>query len=196
MWTNILTNKIALPLVIIMIFGVAGATAADKRLEKGAFGVKAGWIAATDFSMNWKEPQPNSTDYTTKIGLYAGVFYDIPIMHRLLLSPAIDLLDINVVGDRQWMIDISLGVKRVLHLRGSSVAVKPGIAIGYAYLADFRPMKSTEYTTWKVLVETAFLASKHYSYILELSVTNTDGGNSEVDVDANPIIGLRFGVAY
>jgi len=32
-----------------MLFGVIGAAAADKRLEKGAFGVKAGWIAATDF---------------------------------------------------------------------------------------------------------------------------------------------------
>ena len=46
------------------------------------------------------------------------------------------------------------------------------------------------------MVETAFLASKHYSYILELSVTNTDGGNTEVDVETNPIIGLRFGVTY
>ncbi len=179
-----------------MLFGVAGAVAADKRLERGAFGIKAGWIAATDFSMNWKVPRPNSTDYTTKVGLYAGVFYDIPIMHRLLLSPAIDLLDINVVDERQWMIDVSLGIKRVLHRRGSSVAVKPGIAIGYAYLAEFRPMKKTEYMTWKVLVEAAFLVNKRYSYVLEFSVTGTDGGNSEVDVETNPIIGLRFGVAY
>jgi len=114
-----------------------------------------------------------------------------------MLSPAVDLLDINVVDDRQWMIDVSLGIKRVLHLRGSSVAVKPGIAIGYAYLAEFLPLDATEYMTWKVLVETAFLVSKRYSYIFEFSVTGTDGGgNSEVDVDANPIVGLRFGVAY
>ena len=171
-------------------FIFSSANAMDKRIRHGGAGFKAGLINKTTFLID-------NIEYESKFGLTAGVFFDVALIRKTKLSFAFDFHDINVMNDRQWMIDVSVGLKPTIYNERGRTAIKPGIAGGFGYMFDVGKIESTTYITIKYLTEFMFLVDEKYSYLIEFSVMDTfNGGNNDIDVSFNPSVSLRLGVMY
>ena len=75
------TNLFGLAAIICICLGFAGSVGAiDQRLESGGFGFKVGLISSATYSIDSLiSAEDDDIDATTKIGLSAGTFFNIPL---------------------------------------------------------------------------------------------------------------------
>ena len=163
---------------------------ADKQVRQGGVGLKAGFLHRAKFTVN-------KTEYESKMGLSVGVFFDVPAYSLTMLSVAADFRDIQILDHRQWMLDLSVGLKPTIYNERSQLAVKPGVAVGFGYLADIGWLGSTTYLTLKASTEVLFLVSRKYAYVAEFVVFSApSGGNSQYEISTSPTVSVRVGVMY
>ena len=163
---------------------------ADKQVQRGGVGLKAGFLHKATFTVN-------DTAYDSRMGLNVGVFFDVPLYSLTMVSIAADFRDIQILDHRQWMLDLSLGLKPTIYKERSRLAVKPGVAVGFGYLADIAWLSSTTYLTLKASTEVLFLVSRKYAYVAEFAVFAAPvGGNKELEISTSPTVSIRVGIMY
>ncbi|MDH4157284.1 MAG: hypothetical protein OEW00_08425 [candidate division Zixibacteria bacterium] len=174
--------------VVSMIAG--SLYGADKQVQQGGVGLKAGFLHKATFTVN-------KTEYDSKMGLNVGVFFDVPAYSLTMVSVAADFRDIQILDHRQWMLDLSIGLKPTIYKEKSRLAVKPGVAVGFGYLPDIAWLSSTTYLTLKASTEVLFLVTRKYAYVAEFMVFSAPvGGNRQLEISTSPTISLRLGVMY
>jgi hypothetical protein len=176
----------------------------DKRLRKGGFGAKVGFLAPTTASVDGRQ-------YSTQFGMSGGIFFDKPLSRRIMLGLSVDLYNFIFKGleDNEPYLDINIGSKYVIVAQSSDIALMPGFSIGFGYLGPIGPYRDsvdyakryrvdrTAYMTWQLDLDVLFLTRRQYALITEFAVFGTAfGRNSEVELTTNPTILLRVGFMY
>jgi hypothetical protein len=160
------------------------------KKHRGLFGFKAGIINRTDLRVD-------SEDNETKIGISGQTFIDVPVTPWSMLGVSIEFHDINVWGNRQVAIDLGANLKFPVYKRKGKPTLKPGIGVGYAYLARIVDLEATDYLSLRGSLEFIFYTEGRYAWIGELAVYGwASGGNTDVGGSLGPVVLLRFGVMY
>jgi hypothetical protein len=181
--------------VLVLVGSVSFAAAplelTDKRIEKGGVGLKFGVENGTTYHID-------GVNYSSRIGMGIGVFFEVPLVTRTMMLIAVDFHDIQLWDRRNFMIDVNLGIKPIIRWwKRSKVALKAGGAVGFGYLPVYGRMNSTTYLTVRASTELAFLVNRNYSYLLEFSLLAfPTGGNRQFSVSTKPTASLRCGVMY
>lgn len=189
--------------VVIMAFAAAGAaskkepTARPKILQVGAVGFKGGLISAATMHLQSIDSL-RTENHDTGIGLSAGVFFDVPLSRKLMVSFELNYWDIQVFSERQPMMEAGLGLKYVIYKPASALAIRPGVAIGAAHLADIGKLRTSRYVTAKAFTELMFfLRGEKHAFLLEIGAFGlVSGGDNEFNVTSTPIMYLRGAVVY
>lgn len=193
-----LTGTVAI-LAIASISAAAGRkqAARPKMLQVGAVGFKGGLISAATLHVHSID-SGTTRDYNTGIGLSAGVFFDVPLSRKLMVAFGLNYWDIQVFDERQPMMEADIGLKYVIYKPASRMAIRPGIAIGGAHLADIRDLRVSRYVTAKVFTELMFfLRGEKHAFLLEVGAFGlVNGGNNDFSVTSTPIMYLRGAVVY
>ncbi|RME20023.1 MAG: hypothetical protein D6800_13565, partial [Candidatus Zixiibacteriota bacterium] len=191
--------------ILLFVLSVAGllplsATALtyDPRGSKAKFGAKIGFV----YSMNIRITPRDSARWTvsTDPGLTGGVFLDIPMSKHGVIGVAVDLYDIQVENfrERRKFFDGSITVKRRFPLSKHHVEFRPGLGVGFGYIAAFADVHDpTSYLMLKGGVEMLFNTRKRFAWMLDLVVIGSPvGGNNQLDITFGPTFLARIGVFY
>jgi len=189
--------------VVITAFAAVTATAGKKTtarpkiLQIGAVGFKGGLISAA--TLHVQSIDSGATrDYNTGIGLSAGVFFDVPLSRKLMVAFGLNFWDIQVFEEREPMLEADIGLKYVIYKPVSRLAIRPGVAIGGAHLADIGDLRTSRYVTAKVFTELMFfLRGEKHAFLLEVGAFGlVNGGDNDFSVTSTPIMYLRGAVLY
>ena len=176
----------------------ASAFTYDPRGSKAKFGAKIGFI----YSMNIRITPRDSARWTvsTDPGLTGGVFLDIPMSRHGVIGVAVDLYDIQVENfrERRKFLDGSISVKRRFPLSKHRVEFRPGLGVGFGYIAAFADIHDpTSYLMLKGSIEMLFNTRKRFAWMLDLVVVGAPvGGNNQADINFGPTVLVRLGVFY
>jgi hypothetical protein len=187
----------------LFLAGTADATFMDKRVRKGGFGIKGGLIGQTTVSVD-------NHHYNNRVAVSGGVFFELPLIHPLMLGISGDIYNISFQGleDNEPFLDIGIGPKYLAVMEAAGIVLKPGFNLGFGYLGPVAPRKdslgvtryridATSDMTWRISTEALFLTRMRHAYLLELALVGTAfGGNADVDVTTNPVFLLRVGIMY
>jgi hypothetical protein len=195
----ILRITAGLPYVILLLIVIAipsDTSAFDHRLYKGGFGVKGGFIYVTTVHLRDKSTGVNE-DYRTKAGLTGGVFFDIGLHRKTMLGLDIELYDVQIRGDREKLINFGLNIKHAIAYKNSRMAVRPGVGVGYGYLAEIGFIEKANFVIVKALTEVLFISDPKVIWVAEAAVVIVPYGRTiDHEITANPFLMLRGGARF
>jgi hypothetical protein len=183
-----------IPLLLAVLFFTAPASAQNLvqrnfgRWHRGVFGVRAGIINSTTMKVGDRE-------YTSNVALIGGVLFDAPLTRKTTIGVTADLLDIQVFDERQKALDVGITFKYAIYREYTRMALKPGLGVGYAYLARIGYLDASGYLTLKTFLEAIFYVDRRFAWIADIDILWAPvGGNREYDVTYGPAVIARFGV--
>ncbi len=158
--------------------------------KQGYFGFEIGFIGSGQLTAD-------TIVYQTDPGFTFGVKFDFRLHGETFWGVTADIHRIHVRDTGQYLFDISLNLKRAFFSPASLVSFRPGIGIGYGYLAQFREYNSSNYLILKAGLEVLFFNTDQVAYCLELSFIGSplaSDGVSDYRLGITPIIraGLLF----
>ena len=175
----------------------ADTSAFDQRLYKGGFGVKGGFIYVSTVHIDDKVTGDKVGDYQSKAGVTGGLFFDITLHQRTMLGLDIDLYDIQILNDREKLFNLGLSVKHAFPKKHSRMAVRPGLGIGYGYLAEIGFVEQANMLMVRAFTEVLFLSDRKVAWLVEGAVVMTPYGRSlDHKISANPFLMLRGGARF
>lgn len=181
----------ALVFVAVLAADLSAQNLNQKRFGKwhrGLFGFRAGVINATTL-------QVDDRSFDTNVALTAGVLFDFPLTKSSYYGFTADLLDIQVFDERQKALDVGMTFKYAVYKRESMMALKPGLGVGYSYLARIGFLDASGYLTLKMFLEATFYSNHKYAWLADFDILWAPvGGNGDYDVTFGPAIMARFGL--
>jgi len=190
------TFLIALLICLIVFTGSAwGGTLSSpkipRQVTKGGVGVKLGVINTGIFKAGHKRLDPMAS-------VSFGVFFNIPFVSRIMISPAFDLHNIHIYALQELMADFSLAVKPVIYKQNTKLAIRPTLAFGLGRMATWDVIEDeTTYLSVKAYLELAFFSYAKYAWLLEVGYTAFPvGGNRNLDASIEPSLTVRVGLEY
>jgi hypothetical protein len=178
--------------VAAALLGLAPSVSAQNlvgRSTSGKFGIKVGVISR----MNMR----GDRNLQSEIGSTAQVFADFPKGKGFYFSTAFDFYYVEINRSNQIMIEPSVGVKRVCRLKRSDMMLLPAASIGFAYLAEMGDLPSSNFLTYKLLVEIHLKIDARKAWVGELAFFNApSGSNGRRDISFGPGLMLRCGLAF
>jgi hypothetical protein len=200
-----LTTGLLFVILLSIVIAIPSDTSAfDQRLYKGGFGVKGGFMYVTTVHLHNRHTGADN-DYRTKAGLAGGVFFDIPLHRKTMLGLDIELYDIQIdqfdvldLDDRTKLINFSLDIKHTIAAyKQSRIAVRPGLGVGYGYLAEIGPIERASFVLAKAFTELLFVTDPKIIWVLEASIVMTPYGRTDdYKITANPFLMLRGGARF
>lgn len=161
----------------------------DKRIDRGGVGLKLGLIHTA-------KVRENTVTHDSKISFNSEIFFDVPIYRKLALTITTDIHNVRVYNHHQMMLDLSIGAKVNFYKQHLRMAWRPAFTIGFAHLAHFAHLESSNFMTWHLSTEVLFIQTKNPALLLELSVFGATGGNKDTDLRWGPVWMIRAGVMY
>ncbi len=185
--------------ICIFLLLIAGTVSAvpnlDRRLDKGGVGLKLGVFHSTTMYIKSRHADFLEAEYTWKAGFNGGPFFDVRLGRGNFISVAVELHDVQLMNDREKLLDINLGYKTTIFIRHKRLAYRPGFALGYGYISKVGFIEKVNLMTARAFVEMVFLSHPKYSYLVEFSVGMLPTGSGSLyDVSSNPYVMLRGGV--
>lgn len=172
------------------------AQSATRAGSSGLVGVKLGLYSRTHFD---GETGIAGEDISLRaqVGSSAQLFADFNLYREFFLSSSFDFYYVEIVRDNQIMLEGSLGLKRTVDLGFKTTRFKPGVAIGFAYLARVNALKPSNYITIKGGVETHFRMTPRRTWLLELAmIQSVHGQNNQYDLAFGPSLIARVGLTF
>jgi hypothetical protein len=165
------------------------ATEIIDKPTSGIFGVKVGVISRVNIR--------GDLNLHTEIGSTGQVFMDFPMFSSLYLSTSIDFYYVEIVRQNDVMIEGTAGFKYLFNLPRANMQLKPGLAIGYAYLPEIGVMESTDYITFRAYLEAHFPIDGRKAWVAEFAIMGAPtGGNAALDLSYGPGFMIRGGLAF
>lgn len=186
---RLLVHLLASLLVVIGLVYDVSAQNLVGRPTRTIMGLKIGLITRMDLKAD-----PN---LQSEVGSNFGMFADFPKGKENYLSVALDFYYIEITRENQVMVEGSLAYKHGFVLQHLDVVLKPGFAIGYAYLADIGYLSASSYFTTKLIFEAHFKISARKAWVGELSIWHAPvGSNEDEELVFGPGILFRVGLAF
>jgi len=133
----------------------------------------------------------------SEIGSCAQVYADIPRGKEFYLTTAFSFYYVEINRSNQIMIEPSIGLKRAFMRSHAGIVFKPGVSVGFAYLAETGDLRAASFLTYSLFFETHFRIDARKAWVAELALFHAPAGsNGDVDVSFGPGIVLRGGVAF
>ncbi|MDF1545648.1 MAG: hypothetical protein P1R58_11160 [bacterium] len=194
-----MTKRILSFLVGLYIVVLAGSVSAvpslDHRLDRGGVGLKLGLFHSTTMHIKSKRTDIGDREFIWKAGFNGGPFFDIRLGRGNFVSVAVELHDVQLMDDREKLLDLNLGYKATIYVRNHRLAYRPGISAGFGYISKVGFIEKVNLVTARAFVEMVFLSHPKYSYLVEFSVGMLpDGSGILYDVTSNPYVMLRGGI--
>jgi hypothetical protein len=184
----------AIPLFLAVLFLAASASAQNLVQQKfgkwhrGLFGLRAGIINSGTFTANGHE-------YDANVALTGGVLFDFPLTRTSTFGFTADLIDFQIFDKRQKALDVGVAFKYAIYRQYAKMALKPGLGVGYTYLAHIEFLDPTGYLTLKAFLESVFYVDRRFAWLADFGVFWAPvGGNRDYDISYGPVVMLRFGV--
>lgn len=173
------------------------AVSYDPRGHQSKFGIKGGFLLGSRVRI---DNGRSISTIDTEAGLTGGIFLDIPQSEKIIAGVALDLYDVQPARspERRKFLDASISVKWRFPTERQRVEIRPGLAIGFGYLAAIGFIEEpTRYITTKAIFEVVFLRSRRFQYYLETAVVASPfGGNSDLDITFRPTLIFRGGAGF
>jgi hypothetical protein len=199
-----ITSGLLFVISLSIVIAIPSDTPAfDQRLYKGGFGVKGGFLYVTTVHLHNKHTGADS-DIRTKAGLAGGVFFDIGLHGKTMLGLEVELYDIQIDlydfldwDNRAKLINFSLDIKHAIAYKHSRMAVRPGVGVGYGYLAELGPIEQASFMLAKAFTEVLFVTDPKIIWVLEAAVVMTPYGRTDdYEITANPFLMFRGGARF
>ncbi len=175
-----------------MAFGFSAEIAAQNLVgipTRGTLGLKAGVLSRMTVE--------SGMEMHTEIASTAQVFGDFPKGRGWSLSTAFDFHYVEINRSNQVMIEPSLGFKKEFHLRHQKMILKPGAAIGFAYLSDIGDLPSSQYLSYHLLFEAHFQIDGKKAWLAELAFFHAPSGSRNGEsITLGPGLMFRVGLAF
>jgi hypothetical protein len=172
-------------------------SAADHPKEVGAgeFGIKFGILGEGDVEYREQGSHASPETMTTESSYSGGAFFSQRLYRRLHWTVG---LDIHYMRDRfsgQAGLDAAAGLKYRWVDPSGSVSVRPAALLGFGIIPDVWRFKSSQYMTFKIMLELAFLTKKGTGLLIEVGRLRTfSGSDGTYDIEAGPMTLIRGGV--
>ena len=193
-----ITSGLLFVISLSIVIAIPSETSAfDQRLYIGGFGVKGGFMYVSTVHLHNKHTGLDS-DFRTKAGLAGGVFFDIGLHGKTMLGLDIELFDIQVQNDREKLMNFGLNIKHTVaaysHIR---MAVRPGVGIGYGYLAEVGFIEQANFMIVKAFTEVLFVSDPKIIWVVEAAVIMAPyGRTNDYEITTNPFLMLRGGARF
>jgi len=193
-------GRITCVILTVVLIGLSGSVSAQNlvgRVTSGRFGIKVGLISRMNMRGDLK--------LQSEFGFTAQVFADFPKGKGFYFSTAFDFYSIKIRRSNyiennrssQMMIEPNIGLKRAFHLNRADMQLIPAVSIGFAYLADIDDLPSSNFLTYKLLIEVHFKVDSKKAWVGELALFNAPtGSNGRLDISLGPGLMLRWGLAF
>jgi hypothetical protein len=190
--------RVLLPvlLAIALLIGTAGAQ--DRNLvhqgnhwdRPGYFGLMVGMVGPGRL-------HTDTITYETESGFTFGAKLDFRLSGGTYWGFSADIHRLHIRDTGQYLFDVSLNLRHAIYSPSSMVAFRPGIGVGYGYLAQFREYNSSGYLLLKGGVEVLFFGGEHTAYVLELGMVGSPwGSNSDLSFRLSPLMLARAGLLF
>ena len=172
-----------------VIAGTLDAPNIPKQVRVGGVGAKLGVINTGIIVAGGKRKDPAGS-------VSFGVFFNVPLVSRIMISPAFDLHNIHVDALHEFMADFSVAVKPVFYLEHSKIAIRPSLAFGLGRMSTWDVIEdATTYLSVKSYLELAFFSRSKTAWLLEVGYTAfPTGGNSNIHARIKPSLTVRVGI--
>jgi hypothetical protein len=190
--------RIILLCSLSLVLLISGAVAQDRNLiRKTDFWSKPGYFGLV---MGFVGPSQLFTDtinYETESGFTMGFRFDFHLVNHTYWGVSADIHRLHVRDTGQYLFDLSFNLKQTFFSKGSRVAFRPGVGIGYGYLAQFREYNSAHFVLAKGGLEVLFFSSQAVAYTLEVSMLGSVwGSNQNMDLRLGPTLVGRAGLMF
>ncbi len=119
----------------------------------------------------------------------AGLFFDIPTNDWMMVSFAMDLVDVQIDAKRVELLDLSFNLKFPFYKEVADIAWRPLVGIGFGYLGEVEPFEKSSYMTLKAGIELVFYSLKKHAFIGELTAYGSPwGDNHGYNITSGPVM--------
>ncbi|MFZ1683384.1 MAG: hypothetical protein WAU88_04555 [Candidatus Zixiibacteriota bacterium] len=156
--------------------------------RRGYFGFHIGFVGVGQI-------RADTISYETKPGFTFGVKFDARLNGPLYWGVTADIHRLHVLDTGQYLFDLGLNLRRSYFVESARVSFRPGIGVGFGYLANFREYDPTGYLLLKGGLELIFFSDDKVAYLFELQVMGAPlGGRPGQQFRLNPMMVGRVGL--
>jgi hypothetical protein len=156
---------------------------------RGTFGLKVGVISRMSMKDGFR--------LKSEIGSTGQVFGDFPKGRGWSLTTAFDFYYVEINRSNQIMIEPNVGFKKEYTLSHLKMLLKPGAAVGFAYLSDMGDLPASQYLSFHLLLESHFIIDIKKAWVAELAIFHAPiGRRSGQGLSFGPGVMLRVGLAF
>ena len=187
-------NKTTLTLTLLLAFVTIAGSAAEAqtrfgRPSRAEVGLKLGLISR--MSMTGATEQQSSASISGQADI------NHPITGRYSFPLTIDFHRIAISRANQTMLVVSGGISRSISFPDSELSLRPGMQVGFGFLADIGDLPSSQYLTYKISVELLSRMDNKRSWVGELAFIDMPSGSMQGEsIKFGFGILLRFGIAF
>ncbi len=184
-------------LVCLLLFS-AVSTAQDRNLiKKGNFWAKPGYFGMVTGFIGPGQFRTDTITYETEAGFTFGFRFDFHLANHTYWGVSADVHRLHIRDTGQYLFDLSLNLKQVFFSVGSKVAFRPGVGLGYGYLAQFREYNSANFVLAKGGLEILFFSTEAVAYTIEVDLLGSVwGSNRDSGFRYGPSLVGRVGLMF
>ena len=166
--------------------------------QQSHFTVKAGVIGSGPVDL-----RDFHTVNETAVSL--GACFDYPIGSSFFFDFGVDFYRMNWVSrwelrgqnSRATMAEINVGLKQLMLLSGSGLALRPGLSLGFGSLGEMNEIKGSSYLTGRISIEALVAVSKKLGLAAEAAMwSSLSGSDNDQDISLGPEAVLRLGLVF
>ena len=184
--------------VCFILLTSSGLKASGIDFEQSRFTVKAGVIGKGAVDLR---------DFHTvnETAVSFGACFDYPIGSSFFFDFGVDFYRMNWVprceligpNSRAMMVEINLGLKQLMFLSGSGLALRPGLSLGFGSLGKMYEVKGSSYLTGRISLETLVAVSDKLGLVAEAAMwSSLTGSDNDQDISLGPQAVLRLGLVF
>ncbi len=193
---NILNRRLILILILLFLM-ISNVKADDYRLFSGGIGIRVGFINSGTITLTSRISGEKIGEYETTPKMSYGIFFDIPARGSVGMFLGINIHEISYESFQNKVLNVEIGLKRLIYNNQGELAFRPGISIGYAYVSEIAAIQKANLLTVTFLGEAVFLTNSKYGILLDLSIIYSPyGRDKRYEISTSPTFIFRSGVIF
>jgi hypothetical protein len=187
----------AIAFVVVVLVPINNGQCRHNEGAKTIYGFKLGIFGSG--TLNHKAPYSIAKGYemSTERGISLGGFWDHSFLHDFDLGASIDLHQIRLEGDKEFLLDLGLTLKANIDLNENTLVFRPGAALSFGYLRKIARLDNSNYISLKPFAEMIYFVNDELGLLIELGGHwLMSGGDVWSDVTGGPMLVLRAGIAH
>ena len=131
----------------------------------------------------------------------AGIVMEFPLKPSLRVDFEVNVHDVSVdqflLEYSQMLLHVGAGPRLQFRLGDGPILIRPGVSLGYGYLAEKGVVDASDYTILNASTELVMLTSSRTSLLMETSLLwALGGGDDRWKVTGGPVLLFRAGLLF